>query len=343
MAETKAAVSAAEEAAYSLVDQVHKLEEENAGLKLRVLELEARIHELEGVRRSSMSKQAAETWHVRRRDAKFDPLDVTPFDDSKAGRKQFSRATKFLEAALLKCCLSRRGSGANDAAAEDGVALTASSLKRMLLLGNLLERVLPPIKEDAQDEDSAFDELLAHTPKSFQAYVRVLRCIKDRLKAALAVFKDGRTKEEHVCYHVLSAGFMPPSVAEGDKTGLRHAVTSMLGVPWSINSVPVRQQKVRDRWDAAHSASAPLAIGEKVDCTAGCGVIEALHPDGSIAIKMDEGFTKTFASQGTLTPLPHATQPLTSYCSECVRGFGWRWSCEACERDVDAACPQRAQ
>jgi hypothetical protein len=168
MAETKAAVSAAEEAAYSLVDHVHKLEEENADLKFRVLELEARILELEGVRRSSMSKQAMETWHVGRRDAKFDPLDVTPFDDSEAGRKQFSRATKGLEACLLKHCLTRRGSGANDAAADDGVALTASSVKRESLLANLLGRVLP---EGAQDEDSAFDDVLAHTSKRLQTYV----------------------------------------------------------------------------------------------------------------------------------------------------------------------------
>jgi hypothetical protein len=152
--------------------------------------------------------------------------------------------------------------------------------------------------------------LLAHTPKSFQAYVRVLRCIKDRLKAALAVFKDGRTKEEHVCFHVLSAGCMPPGVAERNQTGLRRAVTSMLGLWCGSNSVPVRQQGVRDRWDTAQSMSVPLEIGEKVDCTAGCGVIEALHPDGSIAIKMDEGFTETFASQGTPPILPHAPTPV---------------------------------
>jgi hypothetical protein len=333
VAECIAAVADAEEVTGDLVEQVRMLTKARNDLQRRVRELEA---ELERERASRRMFEANRTSDARELGAKFDPRDTTRFDDSDAGRKQFSRAMEVIMASFLKVCLAPRGSRAEG----EGV-LTASPAKKQMIVAKLLDEVLPHSEDGVVDADPAFNVLFPYLPRRFQVYVRALESIKNSAKKVFDVVKFGRSTEHRLVYYVLAASCMPPCVAEGDRSGLMRRVASMLGVPRFPGSVPHKQQIVRGLWDEDQRKSGPLAIGEKVECTAGPGTVEALNRDGGITIKLEMGSSKTFESQGkTSFSLP---PQLAFNRSKCFREFNRGRALQACGRVVLAAYPRSAQ
>jgi hypothetical protein len=295
--ERTAVVHAAEEATVDLVTQLQDLETRHEEAKSKIESLETEIEELKQNNRSRLSLQSARTKRDNETSAVFDPQDQTTFDmDTDAGRKQFSSASTSLRTSLLCLCLPKRGSAARLSAAADGVPLTASILKRRLLICSLFEEMTPEIDGD---DEAGFDEIILHLPKKLQAFVRLLRNIKDRLKRAFATFKNLRSKEGRICYRVLSAGAVPERVEARDGTGLMRAFTTAFDISRKPGSVPVQMQLVRENWEVAVSKVGPLEVGEAVVFTHGPGTVEALHPNGGITVKAEFGKSFTFMSEGT--------------------------------------------
>ena len=173
------------------------------------------------------------------------------FDNSSAGRQQLKRSFNDLDATLLQVCLPPRGSGAGLAAAIGDSPLTASVCKREVLLASFFDRMLPVQHADDDSDTTGFDAVIKHLPSRIQKHFRVLECVVDRLRRALGIWKNLRSKEARTSYRVISAAAMPPRVGEGDQAGLMRAVTSLLDIPRVVGSVPHQAQLVRDEWDEA--------------------------------------------------------------------------------------------
>ena len=208
---TSEAVAAVGRASESISVDVQRLEIANAAGRKRVRELQDTNVGLEGVRRSLVSVQSARTARAKGLTVKFDPADVTPFDlETDAGRKQLSIGVKKLKQLLLQLCTPVRGSGASADAAAGGPPLTASVVKCEMLLSYFLDAMLPPDTggEDNFDE-AGYDRVLAHMPRRIQKFVRILRCLKDRLKRAFDVLKRCRGSEARDNYSVVVTAAVP--------------------------------------------------------------------------------------------------------------------------------------
>ena len=296
MVERTAAVQAAEEATSDLVTRFQTLQTRFDSAKLKIEALNVEIAELKQNNLSRLSMQSARTERDLEASAVFDPQDQTPFDmGTTAGRQLFSTALKSLRTCLLRQCIPKRGSAARLSAAASGVTLTASVLKRRLLMCSIFEEMMPEIDGD---DEAGFEEVILHLPKKLQAFLNLLRRMKDRLKRAFAVFKHMRSREAHTCYRVLSAGTVPERAEARDGTGLMRAFTTAFDIPRKPGSVPVQMQLVRDEWQVAVSKVGPLEVGEAVVFTHGPGTVEALHPDGGITVKASFGKSFTFESDG---------------------------------------------
>ena len=109
--------------------------------------------------------QSARTERDLEASAVFDPQDKTPFDmGTTAGRQLFSTALKslrtfycaivFPNAARQRVCLQL-------SAAANGVTLTASVLKRCILICSIFEEMMPEIDGD---DEAGFEEVILHLP-----------------------------------------------------------------------------------------------------------------------------------------------------------------------------------
>jgi len=294
--ERTSAVQAAEEATCDLVTRFQKLQTLYDLAKSKIADLNVEIANLKQNNLSRLSMQSARTERDLEAGAVFDPQDQTPFDiETTAGRKLFSTALKSLRTCLLRQCIPKRGSAARLSAAASGVTLTASVLKRRILMCSIFEEMMPEIDGD---DEAGFEEVILHLPKKMQAFFNLLRRIKDRLKRAFAVFKHMRSREAQTCYRVLSAGTVPERVEARDGTGLMRAFTTAFDISRKPGSVPVQMQLVRDEWQLTVSKVGPLEVGEAVVFTHGPGTVEALHPDGGITVKASFGKSFTFDSDG---------------------------------------------
>ena len=132
---TSSAVRAAEEATSDLVTRFQKLQARYDSAKLKIVDLNVKIFKLKQNNLSQLSVQSARTERDLEASAVFDPQDQTPFDmGSTAGRQLFSTALKSLRTCLLRQCIPKRGSAACLSAAASGATLTASVLKRRILM-----------------------------------------------------------------------------------------------------------------------------------------------------------------------------------------------------------------
>ena len=140
MVERTAAVQAAEEATSDLVTRFQKLQTRYDSAKIKIKALIDEIAKLKQNNLSPLSRQSAQTERDQEASAVFDPQDQTPFDmGTTAGRQLFSTALKSLRTCLLRHCVPKRGSAARLSAVASGVTLTASVLKRRILMCSIFE------------------------------------------------------------------------------------------------------------------------------------------------------------------------------------------------------------
>jgi hypothetical protein len=149
--ERASAVQAAEEATSDLVTRFQQLQTRYDSAKIKIKALIDEIAKLKQNKLSRLSMQSARTERDQVASAVFDPQDQTPFDmGTTAGRQLFSTALKSLRACLLRHCVPERGSAARLSAAASGATLTASVLKRRILMCYILEEI--KLEIDGNDE-----------------------------------------------------------------------------------------------------------------------------------------------------------------------------------------------
>jgi hypothetical protein len=284
-AATKEAVASFE----SLDEELERSKEQLALGCAQIAELEEELSDLRAARRSSLVVTGRSV--SRHRKIAFNPEDDTPFAENEAGRKQKSRAIKAVERALLLQCAAPRGHAARSSV---GDSASASVTKRKGIMRELFARMVSA-------EGGGIDLVVDQLPRTMRKHLRTLICIKVRLRRAFAVLKQCHGTEARENYYALCTAVAPEPVTEGDKRGMMRSVTSELDIPRGPDSVPVKQRAVRAAWDKLVGNSAPIAVGELVDCSQGNGTVEALHENGGISIHITgRGETVKFTSQGAL-------------------------------------------
>ena len=167
-----------------LLDQRRELAARNAELRIQSVDLKACNGSLQQDAKSLQSMRAADIFKQVKKESVFDITNRAAFDNSEAGRQQLSRAWKAVNAVLLQHCSPRRGSTKMLNEAGD---LTASPIKRQMILGRLLDGLLPDY--DEQDGEAGFADVIAHLPKRMQLYWNTMRYVIGCLKKAFDVLK----------------------------------------------------------------------------------------------------------------------------------------------------------
>ena len=107
----------------------------------------------------------------REKNIQYDPSNLTPFDDTIAGRRAKNRAVQAIEREILLQCAPSRGSSTK----------TASVAKRQQLLTELCAHMT--------FENDDFDMVVGKLPKLVREHIELLELIKDRLKSAFSILK----------------------------------------------------------------------------------------------------------------------------------------------------------
>ena len=279
----------------AMEEELERYKERLAALQATAAEHEEELNRLRAQRRASCGSLGGSSSVQREREIIFDPLNLNPFPDNPAGRQQRRRATKAVLNELLRQCAHTRGHAPVAPSSTAEATISASVVKRRGILRTLFTRMM-----DAREDVSVVVDLL---PKTLRMKLRTLAYIVSRLKRAFAILKRCGSKEARENYYVVSAAVVPEPAADRDMSGMMRRVTDELNLPRAAGSVPHTQLAVRAAWQKLVENTAPIAVGEQVECTQGIGTVEALDADGTITIKLSHGKIVTFTSQGATLSL----------------------------------------